>query len=148
MAAVWAGQRHVAFVPTRQMKVRVEINKEDFGEICLKQVNSSEKWFVGIIRCGEGGVRVGISQGSLGLKPPEIHVDLRATEGSTRDRDYVRSEIIQGNWFEDWEPIGFEFQTPNRPTFPGEPPLPVSTIKVVVTLVKGVHEIEPEKSKS
>ena len=57
-------------------------------------------------------------------------------------RDYLRSAPFPINSAGDWKTFTQVFQTSDRPSFPGEPYLPGSTLKVTLKLVSGPRLLE------
>ncbi len=128
-----------------EIVVAVFINRKKVGEVHAVQHDPFDlKRFFGEIPTNEQGgrIRFGIYGNRSAESDNIVYFDLVANSGAELGRDYLRSAPFPINSAGDWKTFTQVFQTPDRPSFPGEPYLPGSTLKVTLKLVSGPRLLE------
>lgn len=121
------------------MNVRVLINGEKPLTLELRRDDpQNPNQYVAFEKLGDAELHVGVFGNDDGDQT-EVHFDLSVEEevvehdgGTTAIHEVGGSTSVEGPW--DWKSHSWTIELPTRPNFPGEPPLPRTTIEVTLEL--------------
>jgi hypothetical protein len=123
----------------RPMVVRVLINGEKQPSLSLYQSDCNNPyWFTGGQKIGNAEIYV-IAGSDVDGSDAKVHFDIKVewdveveSEMITNGHQIRGVEQVRGIW--DWESVTWRRELPVRPNFPGESPLPRTTIVVTLEL--------------
>jgi hypothetical protein len=119
----------MSFPNQKQMVVALLINDEEMKKVTLLQHNDrNPNWFEGRVDIDEAHVHIRVG-GKANGKETEIECSFRV------DLYEMRGGLKPVKNSAEWESVSWDMVAPKRPTFPGEPALPRTTMKVALQMV-------------